>query len=232
VADDRARWDRSNEPGRRLFVAVPLPAEAMRAVAALVEGVRATDGAAIVGPSRAGGRGNDVRWVRLDGLHVTLRFLGPTVDPLHETAGRAVAEAGAAARAFDIRLSGGGAFPGPDRPRALWLGIADGATELAALAAAVNDGLERHGWPRDERPFRPHLTVARSDGVRAGPRLARALIAASAGLSIAWRAHSVVLFESLTGGGPARYVPLLDIPFGESATASPGVRAGGVADRG
>ncbi len=169
-----------------------------------------------MGPSRAGGRGNDVRWVRLDGLHVTLRFLGPTVDPLHETVGRAVEEAGAAARPFAIRLSGGGAFPGPDRPRALWLGITDGATELAALAGSLNDALERLGWPRDERPFRPHLTVARSDGVRAGPRLARALIAASTGLSIAWQAHSVVLFESLTGGGPARYVPLLEVPFGEA----------------
>jgi 2'-5' RNA ligase len=211
------------EPGRRLFVAVPLPTEAMRAVAALVEGVRATDGAALVGPSTAGGRGNDVRWVRLDGLHVTLRFIGPTLDPLHETVGRAVEEVGSAARPFDIRLTGAGAFPHPDRPRALWLGIADGAAELADLATTLGGALERLGWPRDDRVFRPHLTVARSDGVRAGPRLARALIAASSGLSIAWQAKSVVLFESLTGGGPARYVPLLEVPFGSGG----GERSGG-----
>jgi RNA 2',3'-cyclic 3'-phosphodiesterase len=210
------------EPGRRLFVAVPLPAEAMRAVAALVEGVRATDGAALVGPSTTGGRGNDVRWVRLDGLHVTLRFIGPTLDPLHEAVGQAVEEVGSAARPFDIRLSGAGAFPYPDRPRALWIGITDGAAELAGLAAALGAALERRGWPRDERPFRPHLTVARSDGVRAGPRLARALIAASSGLSIAWPARSVVLFESLTGGGPARYVPLLEVPFGAGGANAAG----------
>ena len=217
MGEAQDRRGRSAEPGRRLFVAVPLPAEAMRAVAALVEGVRAADGAALVGPSGATGRGHDVRWVRLDGLHVTLRFLGPTVDPGHEEVGRAVEEIAATASPFDIRLAGAGAFPDPSRPRALWLGIADGAPELATLARALNTALVDRGWSPDDRPFRPHLTVARSDGVRAGPRIARALIAASAGLSIGWQARSVVLFESLTGGGPARYVPLRDAPFAGTA---------------
>jgi len=217
VGEAEDRRGRSVEPGRRLFVAVPLPAEAMRAVAALVEGVRAADGAALVGPTGAAGRGHDVRWVRLDGLHVTLRFLGPTVDPGHEVVGRAVEVVAASATPFDIRLAGAGAFPDPSRPRALWLGIAEGATELATLAGSLNSALVDLGWSPDDRPFRPHLTVARSDGVRAGPRIARALIAASAGLSIEWQARSVVLFESLTGGGPARYVPLRDAPFAGTA---------------
>ena len=196
------------EPGLRLFVAVPLPAETVRAVSALVEGVRATDGAAIVGPIRRGS--NDVRWVRFDGLHVTLRFLGPTLEDRVDAVADAVRAAAAASAPFDVRLAGAGAFPTPERPRALWLGVDDGAAELRDLAARLDAELALAGWPPDERPFRAHLTLARSDGVRAGPRLARHLMAAADGFSARWHAGTMVLFESRTGGGPARYVPLVE----------------------
>ena len=200
------------EPGLRLFVAVPIPSETVRAVSALVEGVRATDGAAIVGPIRRGS--NDVRWVRLDGLHVTLRFLGPTLEDKVAAVGRAVEAVAAVSDPFDVCLAGAGAFPNPDRPRALWLGVDEGADALSALAARLDAELVRLGWPSDGRPFRAHLTLARSDGVRAGPRLARRLMEAADGFRATWRAEAMVLFESRTGGGPARYVPLVEAPLG------------------
>lgn len=199
------------EPGLRLFVAVPVPPETVRAVSALVEGVRALDGAAVVGPIRRGS--NDVRWVRLDGLHVTLRFLGPTVEEKVEAVAEAVRAVAAASAPFDVRLARAGAFPSPERPRALWLGVEDGAVELADLATRLDGELVARGWPHDDRSFRPHLTLARSDGVRAGPRLARQLMVAADGFSATWRAGTVVLFESQTGGGPARYVPLVEAPL-------------------
>jgi RNA 2',3'-cyclic 3'-phosphodiesterase len=199
------------EPGLRLFVAVPVPAETVRAVSALVEGVRALDGAAVVGPIRRGS--NDVRWVRLDGLHVTLRFLGPTLEEKVGAVGAAVRAVAAVTVPFDVRLARAGAFPSPERPRALWLGVADGAPELADLAVRLDRELVERGWPHDDRPFRAHLTLARSDGVRAGPRLARQLMAAAEGFSATWRAATIVLFESQTGGGPARYLPLVEAPL-------------------
>jgi 2'-5' RNA ligase len=223
---------RLREPGRRLFVAVPLPVEAAARIAALVEGVRATDGAAIVGPivgpvGQASRGGRDVRWVRLDSLHLTLRFLGPTLEPRVAGVEEAVRRVAAGGHPFDIGLVGAGAFPHPDRPRALWLGIGAGGTELAELATGLDDELGARGWPNDERPFRPHLTLARSDGVRAGPRLARRLIQAADGFSVRWRAGSIVLFESLTGNGPARYVPLVEAPLGGSAGGADSGSAGG-----
>jgi 2'-5' RNA ligase len=199
--------------GRRLFFAVPLPVDAIRAVAALVEGVRATDGVAVVGPARRRGA-LDVRWVRLDDLHLTLRFLGPTPEDRLPELGAAVHEVATNGRPFDVRLAGAGAFPSPERPRALWLGVAEGTVELAEVAAGLDSALVALGWPADERPFRPHLTLARSDGVRAGPRLARRLMASAEGFSISWRAERLVMFESLTGGGRARYVPLVDARLG------------------
>ncbi len=191
-------WPGKDEPGRRLFVAVPLPSDAVAEVAALVERVRA--------PGVPGG-GRDARWVRMDGLHLTLRFLGPTLEDRVAKAREAVRSADVG-RAFDVELEGGGAFPSPDRPRALWLGIVDGTAGLESLAGRLDAVLVTAGWPPSDRPFRPHLTLARSDGIAAGAGFAARLTGAAAGLHLRFRVDSVGLFESLTGGGPARYEPL------------------------
>ncbi len=189
-------------PGRRLFVAVPLTDDAVRTITGLVERIRSPEVAA------RRQRGRDVRWVRLDGLHLTLRFIGPTVEDKVPAVVSAVRAASAGRAPFDLRIDGGGAFPTPERPRAIWLGVAGGAAELGELAAAVDAALVAEGWPPSDRPFQPHLTLARSDGVPAGAEIARRLADAATGLDLHSTVDRVVLFESVTGGGPARYVPL------------------------
>ena len=185
---------------RRLFVGVPLPDEAVAAVSEVVAGVRAL-------PLPAGGR--DVRWVRLDGLHLTLRFLGPTPPELVDPTMAAVDAVGRAARGpIEIELANAGTFPSGRRPRTLWIGLSQGVEALADLAAATEQALVEAGWQRDGRPFRPHLTLARSDGVAAGPLVAGRLAAAMTDRRIRCTIDRIGLFESVTGGGPARYVPL------------------------
>ena len=93
-------------------------------------------------------------------------------------------------------------------PRALWLGVTEGADGLASLAAAVDEALRERGWTLDDRPFRPHLTLARSDGVPAGSAIAASFAEAAAGLDLHFEVVRMGLFESLTGGGPARYEPV------------------------
>ena len=185
-------------PGRRIFVAAPVSVEAREAIEAVVATVR--------GAAEPGLR--EVRWVRLEGLHVTLRFIGPTLEPRIPDALAAVQATAATSPSFEAGIAGAGAFPGPDRPRALWLGIGPGADELTALTQAVDRELAVRGWPADGRPFRPHLTLARSDGIGSGARTAERLVAATIGLDIRWPVDRLVLFESVTGGGPARYLPI------------------------
>jgi 2'-5' RNA ligase len=182
-----------------LFVALPLPSEASTEIAALVERVRA-DGVP--------GGGRDVRWVRLDGLHLTLRFIGPTLDDRVSSAVEAVRAAARSSASFDIAIGGAGTFPPTGRPRALWLGLRVGTAELTALAGAVDRELVARDWRFEERSFRPHLTLARSDGVPAGSAIGDRLEALAAPLDLRFRAERIGLFESLTGGGPARYEPL------------------------
>jgi 2'-5' RNA ligase len=185
-------------PGRRLFVAVPTPAGVRDAVAELVDSVRAG-----ANPDK-----RDVRWVRLEGLHLTLRFLGPTAEEGIPDVAAAVDRAAAAIEPFDVAIGGAGAFPSVARPRALWLGVTAGANELGAAARTLDDRLAEVDWSRDDRAYRAHLTLARSDGVRAGPEVARRLIAAAENFETRFQAESLVLFESISGGGPARYEPL------------------------
>ena len=193
-------------PGRRIFAAIPLATAARGAVEALVEAVR----------SSADPGEREVRWVRLDGLHVTLRFIGPTLDDRIPAALEAVQVAAQDASPFEVGLAGGGAFPDPHRPRALWLGIGTGVDELSALTRAIDRELAARGWPVEDRPFRPHLTLARSDGVGTGSRTAARLMMEASDLDVRWNVDQVVLFESVTGGGPARYVPLGEGPLAQA----------------
>ncbi len=201
----RPRWPGADLPGRRIFVAAPLSDAAEAEVARLVDQVRAAG---------VPGRGRDVRWVRLDSLHLTVRFLGPTLEDRIEPARGAVRAAAAEAKPFEVTIGRAGAFPNEARPRALWLDLLAGGPALAGLAATLDRALEAVGWPPETKPFRPHLTLARADGVPAASRIAAHLIEAASGLRIESSIDQIGLFESLTGDGPARYEPIELVKLG------------------
>jgi 2'-5' RNA ligase len=119
---------------------------------------------------------------------------------------------------FDVAIDGAGAFPSVGRPRALWLGVTHGHDRLAAAASALDEALAPIGLELSDRPYRAHLTLARADGVRAAPNVARRLVEAAAGLDLRFAATEMVLFESVQGGGPARYVRLDATPMSGDAT--------------
>ncbi|HYN69775.1 MAG TPA: RNA 2',3'-cyclic phosphodiesterase [Candidatus Eisenbacteria bacterium] len=194
---DRPRYAAPpDDPARpRLFFAVPIPAPARALIGDLAAQVQATVGD---GHTR-------IRWVRMEGLHLTLRFLGQT--PLDRVpALEAIADEVAARIApFAITVSGAGAFPEPRRPRILWLGIPAGADRLASLAEDLGHRIEAAGWPIESRPFAAHLTIARTDGLRAGPAAAAALQEAAGRLDASFGVDRVVLYRSVLGNGPASY---------------------------
>ena len=134
-------------------------------------------------------------------LHLTVRFLGETPPDLTPDAALAVRDALEGARAFDVVLAGAGSFPEARKPRALWLGIEQGAAELGALADALDPALEPLGWPRDDRPYRPHLTVARLDrsSISSSEVIADELRAAAADWRTSFRADRVVLLPEPPG---------------------------------
>lgn len=105
--------------------------------------------------------GAGVAWVRPAGMHLTLKFLGDVEDTRVPEIAAAMAPVAAASVPFAATLAGTGVFPAPRRPRVLWAGITTGADALAALAAGIDDALTPLGFPRETRPFSPHLTLGR-----------------------------------------------------------------------
>lgn len=200
------RWEAPVDPPGvlRLFFAVPVPGEARLRVGELIERVQREVGD---GTAR-------IRWVRVEGLHLTLRFLGPTPEDRLGPLGEAADALARLDAPFEVRLSGGGAFPSLARPRSLWVGVQDGADRLANLADALTGAAGECGLVLDTRPFAPHLTIGRTDGVRLGPAAARALEHAADGLAVRFEVDRIVLFRSILGGGPARYEPLHEARLG------------------
>lgn len=100
-----------------------------------------------------------IRWVREQQVHATLVFLGEVGEAGRSAVVGAVAPVAARHASFSASLGGGGAFPGWDRPRVVWLGFEDRGP-IGALGAAVGRACATVGFPV-ERDFRPHLTLGR-----------------------------------------------------------------------
>lgn len=200
------RWAAPVDPPDvlRLFFAVPVPEAARERVGELMARVQ---GAVGDGTAR-------IRWVRVDGLHLTLRFLGPTHMDLREPLEMAADAVSSTVAPFDVSLSGGGAFPSLARPRSLWVGVHAGAEQLATLADGLTNAAGECGLSLDTRRFAAHLTIGRTDGVRLAPAAARELEIAAEELDVSFAADRVILFRSILGGGPARYEPLHESRLG------------------
>ncbi len=104
------------------------------------------------------------RWVRPEGIHLTLKFLGDV--PAAQVAGLGVMleEVAAHCAPFELVASGLGCFPNCAKPRVVWAGLRDTGNDLHTLQQAVDDGAARLGFAREEkgRGFNPHLTLARA----------------------------------------------------------------------
>jgi len=140
-------------------VAVNLPPELREAIWAAAE------------PARRGTP--PVRWVRPEGIHVTLKFLGEVAEPGAAAVREALDRSAVGLRPFELVVEDAGVFPGPGRPRVFWVGLA-AEPQLELLQHAVEREIAPLGFPPEGRPFRPHLTLGRADRSAAVPDLRRA----------------------------------------------------------
>jgi len=137
----------------RLFVALDIDSGIRERIARFVEGVR--------------GFAPEARWVRAESLHVTLKFIGEKSESAAEQIQLALGTIQAGA--VEIQFRGYGFFPTAKAPRVFWVGI-QAEPQLAALATAVDDKLNKLDIPKEEHVFSPHLTLARGAGGSGSPR--------------------------------------------------------------
>ena len=102
-----------------------------------------------------------VKWVDVDQLHVTLKFLGDVLNTKVPSICPAVKVAASCCPPFEVGCQGAGAFPKNDRPRTVWAGIGPGSEELGTLYEAIESELVAIGVPAERRRFHPHVTLGR-----------------------------------------------------------------------
>lgn len=181
----------------RTFVCLELP-EAVRTQAAALQ-------------TRLGALAGQIRWVNAVNLHLTLRFLGELSRPQLEAVCSAVRKAAEYVEPFTVRYSGTGCFPSLRRPRIFWIGVAE-PTELARLFQAVEQELASAGFPRESRPFSPHLTLGRARVDRPDAGLGEAF--AKAGFTASsCLAKEVIVMKSVLGKAGPAYTPIARLPL-------------------
>ena len=136
----------------RAFVSVTTSADLQRACSRLAEE----------------GRRLGMRWVRPESLHLTLRFWADLQADAVPAVCEGLQRAAQASTPFFAGVRGLGCFPNKERPRVLWMGLEDSERQLLQLRRHIDLYLAAEGLPAEDKPFRPHLTVARAR--RAPPR--------------------------------------------------------------
>lgn len=186
----------------RLFVACEIPDDVKEAIGETIEGLRKKSGPA-------------VRWIKPEGVHVTLKFLGEVPVKKLPAIKLAIQEAVVGHSPFELEFSNIGTFGGREGLRIMWVGIAGDVLRLEALVRAVNAALTVVGFEPERRPFRPHLTLGRvRDEI--GTRQ-RAEIEVAVGKTevpgVSWRTSQVSLMRSRLGPGGASYEVLATFPL-------------------
>jgi len=181
----------------RLFVALELKAAVRENLGALLKALRA------VSPQ--------TRWVRPENLHLTLKFMGE----VPETKLAAIRSALASVHSDQpttVDFRGLGFFPNEKRPRVLWAGI-EASPNLKTLAAEIDRAAEKLGIPREQRPFAPHLTLARFEPPELPEKLRSAIQENAAREFGSFRTNQYLLIESKLKPSGAGYTTLESFPF-------------------
>lgn len=178
----------------RLFVACEIPADVRDSIGEVIDRLRDRSGTA-------------VRWVKPEGVHITLKFLGEVPERRLPAVKMALQEAVVRHQPFNLEFSNIGMFGGREGLRIMWAGIAGDVLRLEALVRDVNTALSVVGFQPEKRPFRPHLTLGRvKDEI---PTRHRAEIEVAVGRQEVppcnWRTTQVSLMRSRLQPGGARY---------------------------
>lgn len=185
----------------RLFIALELPDAVRRALGDLI--------------ARLKRESISARWVRPESMHLTLKFLG-NADAQKLDALRAALAKIRSSRPVELHFRALGFFPDEFKPRVLWTAV-EASPNLFELAAALEAALKPLGFPREDRAFVPHLTLARFDSAKGIENLVRAADAlksydfGSAGES------EFHLFESVLKRSGAEYKNLASYSFVQGA---------------
>ena len=134
-------------PQIRSFIAIEIPEDIRNQIADVQEILKKE-------PER-------ISWTKAANMHLTLKFLGDVEQNLIPDIGKTLNEISQTVKSFTFRINGLGAFPNLKRARVLWIGIENPGSELEDIAKKIEDSLIQFGFSKENRKFKPHLTLGR-----------------------------------------------------------------------
>lgn len=186
----------------RSFIAIDLPEPVLQAISKAQESFRESD--------------LNIRYVRKEGIHLTLKFLGDIdradVEKIHAAMGRATKDFSP----FTLRGEGVGVFPDLKRPRVVWAGLSGDIEDLLSLQRELEYQLNGLGFPKEKRSFKGHLTIGRVKGRLDRTRLSQALEVLGEFRTESFTVRSVVLVQSDLRPQGAVYSSLAEVSLKNS----------------
>jgi 2'-5' RNA ligase len=156
-----------------------------------------------------------VRWVAVENIHLTLKFIGETSEESVQQVFSLVEQSAKTVNPFELQLKGFGVFPDTRRPLVLWVGVS-APENLATLQQKIESGLAHLGYAVEDRPFNPHLTIARVRRGTGAPDARRIMAAMDAHKTITSEPvliNSVTLFQSILNRSGSVYNRLFSAPL-------------------
>ncbi len=102
-----------------------------------------------------------VSWVKPEGMHLTLKFLGDTEPDLIDNIKKAMDNSVVSVNQFKLAIGYSGVFPSVHKARVMWIGVREGETALKHLAQNLDINLSSYGFKPEKRSYKPHLTIGR-----------------------------------------------------------------------
>jgi 2'-5' RNA ligase len=190
----------ANDGTFRLFLAIDPPEAVLREIADIQKRLQKL----VAG---------NIRWVKPEGMHLTLKFFGDALtDDIRAISAACVQEAAQEAP-FILSFCGMGTFPTVKRPRVLYLGLEGETMRLADFQSRLENRLSEMGFTGEDRHFTPHLTLARIKELREPEKIAKEAAEILKYATKQFTAREMVLFKSDLSPGGAVYTKLAGCPF-------------------
>jgi 2'-5' RNA ligase len=154
-----------------------------------------------------------VRWVRPEGIHLTLKFLGEVEQDCIEAIVRKAEGAIQGVGPFTVGIRGGGGFPTVKNPRVIWIGVEDHSGMLKQLQTRIEAGMAELGFTQEKRGFTPHLTVGRLRSGKGSKTVAQAIDAIRTSDLGSLEVREIILFRSHLKPTGAEYTKLGSFPL-------------------
>lgn len=183
----------------RTFIAVPLPDGVLARLAALQDELKSM--------------GFRFKWMQTKNIHLTLKFLGDIPENDVEQIGEVVKTTAEGVSPISLKSKAIGVFPGIRNVRVVWAGLSGETHALIELQKKLEENMDGIGYPKETRPFRAHLTIARSKFSPDPKMMAEAIETFSAFETGPFTADRLILYKSDLKPGGAVYTRLCDAPF-------------------